>query len=173
MKHMNDAIDTERLRLIPLTYEHLVMYLRLDGALERSLGAKDHPRIISPDLQDALARVIVPAVTDQTKDYLYSTLWTLMRKEDCALVGDLCFFGEPNVDGEIEIGYGTYEDFRNHGYMSEAVGAMARWALRREGVRAIVAGAEKTNPASYRVLEKTGFVRCAEVGTQLRFRIEG
>jgi hypothetical protein len=28
------------------------------------------------------------------------------------MVGDICFVGEPNTEGEVEIGYGTYENFR-------------------------------------------------------------
>jgi ribosomal-protein-alanine N-acetyltransferase len=30
---------------------------------------------------------------------------------DNKMVGDLVIVGEPNADGEIEIGYGTYDEF--------------------------------------------------------------
>ena len=37
------------------------------------------------------------------------------------MVGDLCLMGEPDENGMVEIGYGTYEDFRKRGVMAEAV----------------------------------------------------
>ena len=36
------------------------------------------------------------------------------------MIGDLCMVGEPNADGEIEIGYGTYEQFQGKGFMTKS-----------------------------------------------------
>lgn len=58
---------------------------------------------------------------------------------DNKMVGDLCFMGEPGESGEIEIGYGTYEEFRQKGYMTEAVGGMIQWAHGQPGVYAVLA----------------------------------
>ena len=75
------------------------------------------------------------------------------------MVGDLCFMGEPNHSGEVEIGYGTYPVFRSKGYMADAVGGMVGWAAEQPEVRAVVASTDKDNPASMAVLVKNGFVR--------------
>ena len=64
------------------------------------------------------------------RTYLFSTLWTIILKEENKMVGDLCFVGEPDAEGEIEIGYGTYDEFRKRGYMTEAVNGMINWAIK-------------------------------------------
>ena len=88
------------------------------------------------------------------------------------MVGDLCFVGPPDPLGEIEIGYGTYEDFREKGYMTEAVGGMIGWARTQHGVSAIRASTEKDNPASFKVLQKNGFIQCGEMEALLLWRLD-
>jgi len=36
------------------------------------------------------------------------------------MVGHLCIVREPNAKGEVEVGYGTYDEFQNKGFMTEA-----------------------------------------------------
>ena len=78
------------------------------------------------------------------------------------MVGDICFVGEPDEHGEIEIGYGTYKEFRGKGFMTEAVGRIIEWAKEQEQVSAISASTEVENVASFTVLEKNNFVKIAE-----------
>jgi len=87
------------------------------------------------------------------------------------MVGDLCFVGQPNCDGEVEIGYGTYDDFSGKGFMTEAVSGMIKWAKNQPDVKAIVADTEKTNTASFRVLEKNGFVKIGETELLFHWRL--
>src|SRR5664279_6134277 len=110
-------IETERLILKPLTYEQLIKYTRLDKSLETELNLNTTSRTISSELKEALEQTILPNVADPNKNYLFSTLWTVILKEENKMVGDLCFVGEPNENGEIEIGYGTYDEFKKKGYM--------------------------------------------------------
>jgi len=104
-------IETERLTLMPLTYEQLLKYIKADNSLEIELKLNKTSRTIPPELKEALEVAIIPNVADFNKNYLYSTLWTLILKEQNKMVGDLCFMGEPNIDGEIEIGYGHLPHF--------------------------------------------------------------
>jgi len=154
--------ETKRLLLIPLTYEQLLMYARCDNSLERELNLNDSSRIIEADLKEALEQTILPNVADKSKNYLYSTIWTAISKTENKMVGDLCLYGEPNEKGEVEIGYGVYEEFRNRGYMTEIVQGMIEWAKTQSKVKSITASTDKGNPASSRVLEKTGFVKTGE-----------
>lgn len=78
------------------------------------------------------------------------------------MVGDICFYGEPNEEGEVEIGYGTYSAYQGNGYMTEAVAALIRWALEQPSVKTILASTNKTNVASYSVLVKNGFEKVGE-----------
>lgn len=155
-------LETTRLILHPLTYNQLVKYTRNDGSLEQELGLNPTVREISPDLKDALEQVILPGVADPERNYLFATLWTIILREENRMVGDICFYGEPNEDGAVEIGYGTYSADQGKGYMTEAVGAMVSWAIQQPNVKSVLASTDKTNVASYTVLVKNGFKRIGE-----------
>ena len=149
-------IETERLILKPLNHSQLEKYIKLDGSLEKDLKTRLAKREISDDLMEALEFSILPNVANPLKNHLFFTLWALIWKEKNVLVGDMCFVGEPNELREIEIGYGTYEDFRNQGFMTEAVAGIINWI--KPYVNGILASTEKTNPASEKVLLKNGFI---------------
>jgi RimJ/RimL family protein N-acetyltransferase len=61
--------------------------------------------------------------------------------------------------GTAEIGYWLAEPFWGKGIGTEAVRALVPVAFERTGARRIQAGIFSDNPASMRVLEKSGFVR--------------
>ncbi|CAN5557827.1 GNAT family N-acetyltransferase [soil metagenome] len=158
-------IETKRLRLIPLTYNQLLKYIKTDNSLEQELETMEFTRTISPDLKEAMEQTILPAVADTNNNYLYSTLWAAISKEGNKMIGDLCFKGEPNEIGDIEIGYGTYDAFTNNGYMTEAVGGMLKWAAAQPEVKQVIAVTEKSNIPSYRILEKNNFIKIFESET--------
>lgn len=87
------------------------------------------------------------------------------------MIGDLCFVGEPNEAGEIEIGYGTYEIHRRKGYMTEAVKGMIEWARNQPNVNAIIASTEKNNTASFTILEKNDFRKIGETETMFNWSL--
>lgn len=91
-------------------------------------------------------------------------IWMIELK-DGTHVGELCFKGL-SEEGMTEIGYGIEEFYQCRGYATEAVSAIAEWALRQKGVRCIEAEAEESNAASVRVLEKCGFVRNGVIGEE-------
>ena len=59
----------------------------------------------------------------------------------------------------VEIGYGVHGQKRGQGYASEALGAVARWALAEGGIQRAWLTANTDNLASVRVAEKAGFHR--------------
>jgi [ribosomal protein S5]-alanine N-acetyltransferase len=143
-----------------------------DHSLEEELQLNHTERSMSPELSEAFEQTILPNVADPTKNYLFSTLWTAIDKREQRMIGDLCFVGEPNTAGEVEIGYGTYPEFQGRGYMTEMVSGMVEWARTQPGVEAIIASTEKSNAASYKVLLKNGFIKCGETETMLHWRLE-
>lgn len=151
-------IETYRLKIQPLTHAQLQKYVQNDQSLEKELNLKDSTRSISPELKEALEQTILPNVADASKNYLYSTLWTVISKADRQMVADLCFVGEPDAEGKIEIGFGTYELHHGHGYMTEAVAGMIKWAKEQPEVKSIYAETAPDNFASMSVLKKNGFV---------------
>ncbi len=164
-------IEIERLRIKPLSYSQLVKYIQVDNSLETELNLNETSRTISQELKDALEQTILPNVADTSKNYLYSTLWTVISKAENKMVGDLCFVGEPNANGEVEIGYGTYDEFQNRGFMTEAVGGMIEWAKQQPEVKAIIASTDKTNSASYSVLLKNNFTKVEGTDALFNWRL--
>ena len=164
-------IDTKRLIIRPLTLVQLLKYLRLDNSLETELNLCESSRTISADLKDALIQTILPDVSDTNKNYLYSTLWTVISKAENQMVGDICFVGEPNPAGEVEIGYGTHELYRNRGFMTEAVGGIIKWASEQSAIKSILADTEKNNIASFTILEKNNFIKVGETDTLFKWKL--
>ncbi len=150
-------LESERILLFPLTYENLITYLQGENKLESELNLSIGERTISPELIEAFHETILIAVADPGTNYLYSTLWNVIDKASNQMVGDLCFKGEPNAKGEIEIGYGIYPPFAGKGYMTEAIRVLMQWAFAQPGVEAIIAETNSTNIASHRTLEKNNF----------------
>jgi RimJ/RimL family protein N-acetyltransferase len=165
------VIETERLILMPLNYDQLVKYIKCDNSLEDELNLNKTSRTIPPELKDALEQTILPNVA-KSKNYLYSTLWTAISKTENRMIGDFCIYGEPNENGEIEIGYGTYEEFQNRGYMTEVVSGIIEWTKKQSIVKSIIASTDKINIASFRVLEKNGFTKISETDTLTNWKLE-
>lgn len=165
-------LETPRLTIFPLTYDQLILYLQDDSQLEKELNLNETVRIIPQALLAAFNDTILPAVADNNKNYLYSTLWTVVSKERNQMVADLCFHGEPNSKGEIEISYGTYDEFQGLGIITEAIGALVQWAFSQPKVKAIVAETDQTNVASHRVLEKNGFTKYKTGETTFWWRLD-
>lgn len=165
-------IETERLILKPLTYDQLVKYTKCDNSLEEELKLNKTSRTISPELKEAFEKTILPNVADKNKNYLYSTLWTAISKLENKMVGDLCIVGEPNTDGEIEIGYGTYDEFQGKGFMTEIVGGIIEWAKTQSKVKSVIASTNKNNTASFKVLEKNNFTKIGETETLFNWKLE-
>lgn len=164
-------IETNRLILKPLTYQQMLKYVKNDHSLEAELGLNNSSMVLSPLLKEALKQSILPNVKDENKNYLFSTLWTVIDKDENRSVADVCFQGEPNEQGEIEIGYGTYEQHQGKGFMKEAVHGMINWATQQTNVKAIIASTDKTNVASYILLEKNSFIKLNESNDQFHWRL--
>ncbi len=165
-------IETKRLIIKPLTYEQLVKYTKCDNSLANELNLNETSLTISAELKEALENTILPNVADRTKNYLYSTLWTAISKADNKMIGDLCILGEPNSNGEIEIGYGTYEEFQGKGFMTEIVSGIIEWAKTQSNVKSIIASTDKTNAASFKVLQKNNFINIGETESLCNWKLQ-
>ena len=129
-------------------------------------------RTISEELKEALEQTIIPNVSDKSKNYLFSTIWTAILKRENKMVGDLCIYGEPGATGEIEIGYGTYNEFQNQGFMTEIVSGIIEWTKGQTNVKSIIAATEKTNTASFNVLKKNNFIKIGETESLFNWKLE-
>jgi len=165
-------IETKRLRIFPFNFLQLHKYIENDGSLELELNLNRSIKVISPELKDALLCDILPKVADVSKNYLFATLWTIVLKDENKMVGDLCFMGEPDENGQIEVGYGTYKEYQNKGIMTEALSGMLEWAKTQTNVKSIVAHTNNDNPASFAVLLKNNFSKIEENENLLKWLIQ-
>ncbi|OIJ62744.1 GNAT family N-acetyltransferase [Streptomyces mangrovisoli] len=85
-------------------------------------------------------------------------MYALVRQEDGVVVGGMGFHGPPQ-DDSVEIGFDLHPEARGHGYATEALVALARWALRDPAVGTVVATTTADNTPSQRVMERAGFDR--------------
>ena len=86
-------------------------------------------------------------------------LFVLVRQEDGRAVGGMGFHGAPDGDGRAEIGYDLAESARGNGYATEALRALAEWALARDDVQTLFAAIERDNLPSQAVIGRAGFTR--------------
>ncbi len=125
-------IQTERLSIIPLTYDELNRYKWVLTEAERDC---------------------VDSFMDGTQ---FRTLWMLAYENN--VIGELMFYGEPDESGEVEIGCRMRESHRNMRFMSEAIGGVVAWA-KVLGIKSIKAKIEHANTASIRMCESNGFLK--------------
>jgi ribosomal-protein-alanine N-acetyltransferase len=78
-------------------------------------------------------------------------------REDGRLVGGVTLFDTHWAARTTEIHYWTARRARGRGYATEAVFAVARWALRDQGFARVALLADVDNTASRRVADATGF----------------
>lgn len=165
-------IDSKNLILKPLTQSQLIKYIANNQSLERDLKLNPTVKTITPELREALEETILPNMADTGKNHLFSTLWAIILKAESRMVGDVCFVGEPAEDGEVEIGYRTYDNYRSKGYITEAVSCLLSWAKRQDNVKSIFAQTAKNNVASWKILEKNNFEKVGEDDDLLSWRLK-
>jgi len=74
-------------------------------------------------------------------------------------VGSIGFTLHPNVERvSAEIGYWLGESYWGRGITTDALRAVTRYAIEHHGLTRVYAVPYEWNPASFRVLEKAGFV---------------
>ncbi len=161
---MIESIRTERLLLIPADADLINAELAgvdvLASALEASVG----------DTWSSLTMTnILPLFAKQLDANpelvgWFTWYWVLARDDGRVLIGNGGFKGPPDDAGQVEIGYEVLPAHQGHGYATETVATLAKWALRCADVETVVAECLPDNFASIRVLEKCGFV---EVGDGL------
>lgn len=156
-------IETKRLKIFPLNYEQVVKYIENKSELEKKFGLNQSNWLLPEHLIKMLKIKMLPVLKEKCKDnsetekFMFNTIWLAVDKIINAIVGDFGVKGDPNEEGEIEIGYGTQSGFQNKGYMTEMIGGFVSFAEKRKEVKYIIAETNKDNHPSIRVLEKNNF----------------
>jgi RimJ/RimL family protein N-acetyltransferase len=154
-------IDTARLRLVAAQLAHLRTELADPAQLAPLLGAEVPPGWPPGEYdREAIAfflsqyEIHGPAAVGW---YGWYAIRRVEAEHPAELVGAGGYFGPPNAEGTVEVGYSIVDEARDHGYGTELALALAQHALRQPGVRRVIAHVAADNVASQRVLEHAGF----------------
>jgi [ribosomal protein S5]-alanine N-acetyltransferase len=156
-------IVTVRLALRPITGEEVSAVL---AGQRRADWAVDFPAEGDQVIAGLLARTGLPSDEDARR----FGHRLVVERDGNIVVGGVGFFGPPQ-DGEVEIGYGIVPSRQRRGYATEAVQAMVADVLQVDGVQTVTANVDLDNPASIRVLEKSGLTLCAQNQEQATYHI--
>jgi RimJ/RimL family protein N-acetyltransferase len=157
-------LETRRLLLVPAPPDLFEVAAADRGSAEAAVGAALLPDWPDPGVAKALRWLA--RIEDGWG------VWLVVARDEGVVVGTAGFKGPPTDRHTVETGYGIEPAYRNRGFASEALTALVRWALGRNGVACVVAECERENAASIRVLEKVGFRRVGERGSMLDWAIE-
>lgn len=165
-------IETERLYLIPLTLDEMKRALQSKTQLANDLGFQ----LFSEELDEKMTQVYEAKIDKMEKDpenYFFYTFWQLVLKDEKIIIGEVGFKGLDTEEGQLEVGYGTEERFRNKGYMTEALTELIKWAFFQDKVkiRKIIAMTLSDNIPSQKVLEKAGLLLSHEEGSKLYWHV--
>lgn len=75
-----------------------------------------------------------------------------------SVVGECGWYGPPDAEGVVEVGYGLAPSARGQGLGTELVAVLCAWVEQQPGVRLVTAEVLPGNEASLRLLARLGFV---------------
>ena len=153
-------IVTDRLNLHALTpteARHIV---------ERAPDAEDRWHAEYP-LEDELDPLRSLAASSEPDPVF--TLYAIRTRPDNTAVGGIGFFGPPDDNGAVELGFGLVEAVRGQGYATEALIGAVRHAL-AGGARHVKADTDVQNFGSQNVLAKAGFREISRSDKLIYFR---
>jgi [ribosomal protein S5]-alanine N-acetyltransferase len=147
-------IETKRLMIIPFTHTLAKAATEGSEALDAVLPYKVAQEWPNNDYAE-----IIPFIAERLAEDQSESKWCrlIIHKADHMLIGDMGCKGGPDENGIVEIGYGIVPEYRSNGYATEMVQGFVQWLIELPEVKKITAECLVENPASSRVLEKSGF----------------
>lgn len=168
---MTQNIETERLNLLPLKAHSLALALEDYGKMQTDLGLRATNTVLDEEMKYAM-KVRLRKVLEDPQNYLWLTNWAVVLKEENQIIGFIILKGCANENGEVIVGYGIEEKYRQKGYATEALKGLTEWIFQNPKALCVIADTEKTNIASHKVLKKLGAVKYKETDELMWWKIE-
>jgi len=151
-------IVTRRLTLVPASVALARAELHDRGAFAEMLGAVVPEAWPPRTTADVLPLFLswLEAAPDRVGWFSWYALLRDATDAGSILIGGGGFLGPPQ-DGTVQMGYSVLPEFQRRGYATEMVRGLASWASVHPSVAVVAAETEWDNPASVRVLERSGF----------------
>ena len=164
-------IELNDIYLYPLASEELSLLINNLLELEKKLCCKYCAEPITDILKNVIQSQLILGLTDSEDNWKWHTYWLIIRSLDRKIVGLVFFNGNPNTNGEVEIGYCLGKDFEHKGYMTQSVTAICNWALKETGIKHIIAETKKDNYKSQNLLKRCGFYKYMETDYSIIFKL--
>jgi len=168
-------IESERLRLIPLTHDQLLLLKQNRNELEQAMGLQPSAMVIDAYFQqeskEALNGFWLPYTKAYHDLYPWYTNWQIVLKCINTTIGGISLGGYPNDYGETTVGYVVDEQHWGEGYATEALLTLTRWGFQFSTLKYICADTLVSNHASQQVLQKAGFKYTHSINTTLYYRL--
>lgn len=165
-------LDTQRLLLIAVTLEHIRTELESPQRLSVLLAAQVSSAWPTGEYDRDAMEFFRARLEEGGTEVEGWYAWYAVRKADAqgsrALVGAGGYFGPPDSEGVVEIGYSVLPEWRRMGYASEIVQALLERAFSHPQVKKVIAHTTESNQASIGVLLRCGFLETGvrkEAGT--------
>lgn len=163
-------LETERLLLIPMNYDFVSRIIQGDSSVYLDLGLKkvdEWPE--KADIKDIL-EFVRDSLKEKSEPDGFDA-WLFVNKVDMSIVGDGGFKGNPDEEGNIDLGYAIIEPQRQKGLAYEAASALLDWGLSREEVNAVTADCLQDNVPSMEILTKLGMEEVKKEDGMIYYRI--
>ena len=155
---MNNILETKRLILRPLTLDDAdKAYRRWTGDIEVAKYVSWLPHHSIEETKSWLKEI--EWKYDNTGNFIPSDnyIWGFVLKETGELFGSGGLIWEEQWQ-LFQIGYNIMKSHWNHGYTTEAMKEIFKFAVINLGINKVAGGHAKENIASARVIEKLGFI---------------
>jgi RimJ/RimL family protein N-acetyltransferase len=152
---MSLQIETSRLSLAP--FDPADINSHVDLANDRQI-AKMVISLSHPYTNEHAQNWLTQEQPDNDNANKHKNLYLFAIKDDAVGLIGMISLNRVN-DGIFELGYWISRNFWGKDFAREAIKAILQWAEEQLGIKAISAGYFADNPASARVLEKSGFLR--------------
>ncbi len=171
------TIRTERLGLLALSYEQVLMIAKSRKLLESSLGLNlsnfelNAPNDFFNEINNSLANFVIPKVKANENYFEWYTHWIIIHQSNNLIIGGIGINGVPDKLGEVMIGYYIDKKYESQGYATEALANMVNWIFKNPSVKSIIADTLIDGYASQKVLKKNGIDLVGEVEEGLRWKL--
>ena len=149
-KEANWLIETERLRLRPVTIDDAELMLAIwnDPAFIRNVSDRGIRTV------EQAREAIESGAQKLFEDYGYGP-YCMSLKSDGAMIGICGLFKRDNLE-DPDIGFGVLPDYCGKGYAGEAAAAVVNFARNELGIAVLTAIVSPTNAPSIGLIKKLG-----------------
>jgi len=154
-------MQTDRLEVRAATIEYIRSELEAPERLAALLEAHVEPGWPPGEYDRDAQEFFLDRLTEGGMSVAGWYVWYAIRRRNACqpsvLIGAGGYFGPPNEEGIVEIGFSVMPSWQGLGYATELVAVLVENAFSDLRIQKVIAHTTSENHASRRVLEKCGF----------------